>query len=590
MTPDLPRPSVTARARPDAAARLTALAFVAVGLPFCIALVRILSASGSHVYLPGDLALIELHTEQALHWHQLLGPFDRFGWNHPGPSYYYLLAVPYRLLGSGATSLFFGATLINALAAIGTVAVIRRHGGAVHALWCAVCLGVLTVQLAPGGAANITPSEGVLGAVVSPWNPTVVIFPLVLFVVLCAVAPAGSPLPLLGALIVGSFIVQTDIAATVVVMAVFTVSAVITVATVSRHRHRHRHRYRQAGRPVPESLSGQQIRRRGWWMIAGIAVLVLMWLPPLIEQLTRSPGNLTLIYRFFTSPHVGPDVRNALWSIVSVDGMVVTGPSHVMNGLLGGPPVHEPGVALATTIAVLAAGVAAVLIGTVRRWWFPVALGGLSIVGFGSAVLAGMKVVGFFFGYLVVWEVAVPVVALIGIGGLWRTVPATVAGDVAAPARDEPVVEARRVHVTAGRALLLRYGIVALAVAVSVISCARISALPPLAAVSDPHVETIVRLVQPSLRPGAPIFVGKEGPNLANTEEFIGVVVQLHALGYQPKVNAFWRSQFGSRLVSSGQERTQILLTDWTSSSAKLPGFKGRVGDIAVQLTGAAPS
>ena len=39
-----------------------------------------------------DFALLELSTDEALRGTQLLGPYSRFGWRHPGPAYFYLQA------------------------------------------------------------------------------------------------------------------------------------------------------------------------------------------------------------------------------------------------------------------------------------------------------------------------------------------------------------------------------------------------------------------------------------------------------------------------------------------------------------------
>ena len=110
--------------------------------------------------------------------------FDHNNWNHPGPTYFYLLSLVYRALGSGTRSLFVGATLLNGLAAAACVAVVRRRTTPGRALWAAVWICVLGVVLAAAGPASTTYSESVLGALVSPWNPTVVLFPLLLTLLL----------------------------------------------------------------------------------------------------------------------------------------------------------------------------------------------------------------------------------------------------------------------------------------------------------------------------------------------------------------------------------------------------------------------
>ena len=45
----------------------------------------------------------------------LVGPYSRFGWNHPGPFYFYFQAPLYALSGHKAASLYAGALAINLL-------------------------------------------------------------------------------------------------------------------------------------------------------------------------------------------------------------------------------------------------------------------------------------------------------------------------------------------------------------------------------------------------------------------------------------------------------------------------------------------
>ena len=98
---------------------LTSLAFTIVAVPFAYALLRLATAPTAHVSLPDDLALIDLHVRRALVWKQQLGVFDHNNWNHPGPAYFYLVSLVYRVLGSSARSLFIGAFAIQALCRLG---------------------------------------------------------------------------------------------------------------------------------------------------------------------------------------------------------------------------------------------------------------------------------------------------------------------------------------------------------------------------------------------------------------------------------------------------------------------------------------
>ncbi len=235
---------------------ITALAIGSVGLPFVIIVIRFLVAS-PRIYLPDDLALVDLHTRVALHWHQAVGPFDRFGWNHPGPAYYYLLATVYRIVGSGARAAFIGATLINLLAALGVVWVGRRRGGPLLALWRAACVGALELLLTVTTPGALTYSEGALGAGVSPWTATVIIVPLLLMAVLCAAAVTPSPLSFLGALLVGSFVVQTNLSAAPLVAILLVAALVAGGFVIVRH-----HGKPARGEPTAPMIRRQAIRRR----------------------------------------------------------------------------------------------------------------------------------------------------------------------------------------------------------------------------------------------------------------------------------------------------------------------------------------
>ncbi len=236
------------------------LAFGVVAVPFAVAIVRLLASPSAHLTLPDDLALIDLHTRRALVWKQQLGVFDHNNWNHPGPAYFYLQSVVYRVFGWGARSLFLGATLLNAVAALCCVGVVRRRATPARALWAAIWICVLASVLAASGTASTTYSESVLGALVSPWNPVVVIFPLLLLILLCAGAVDRSGPSLVGALLVGSYVVQTDISTLPVVAVVVAVAGAVWLVTAVRDR---------AGRPLERDTN----RRAGgpgrcWWRAA----------------------------------------------------------------------------------------------------------------------------------------------------------------------------------------------------------------------------------------------------------------------------------------------------------------------------------
>src|SRR5262245_66208172 len=75
----------------------------------------ILVARGGRPVTPvSDTAVIESYTLYASRAQLLVGPYSRYGWHHPGPLYFYLLAPVYVLAGSSSPGLNAGALLINA--------------------------------------------------------------------------------------------------------------------------------------------------------------------------------------------------------------------------------------------------------------------------------------------------------------------------------------------------------------------------------------------------------------------------------------------------------------------------------------------
>jgi hypothetical protein len=541
---------------------LTALAFTVVAIPFAYAVVRLATAPTSHLYLPDDLALIDLHVRRALVWKQQLGVFDHNNWNHPGPAYFYLVSLAYRVFGSNARSLFMGATLLNAAAALACVGVVRRRTTPARALWAALWICLLAAVLAAAGQSATTYSESVLGALVSPWNPMVVLFPLVLLVLLCAGAVDRSAASLVGALVVASYVIQTDISTGPLVVTLVGCAVVAWVVTeVLDHRHRP-----PLGSQAPVAASAPR-RVNGPWrlvlVVGGLVVLVLMWVPPVIQQITGHPGNMTLIARFFTSAHPGQSLSGTLWSVVAAAAVLVVGPSEIMTSILGGTPAHA-GLAAAVSVATVVLAVAVAVWGTRQRSRFAAGLGALTLIGCVAAVLATSHVVGFIFGYLVIWVVALPVAAVIAVGMIRVPIRSATTG--------------------------ARVALCAAAVVVGVIACVRVAAIPPLARAGDPHVGQLADLVTTHLTPGGRVAVGDAGAGTVNTqlldtEEFIGLVNVLDRAGYHPTVNAFWKAQFGPGYLSDGTEPRVVGLSTWTPTSSDKPGYVGHVGDMAVTVT-----
>ena len=379
---------------------------------------------------------------------------------------------------------------------------------------------------------------------------------------------------MLAALATGSFVVQTDISALPVVAVVGAVATLVWVATGLSDL---------IGLGVG---TGAASRRRAWldrrhWVVGpilalgSIAVVVLMWLPPVLQERSNHPGNITLIIRYFRDHH-GTYPFDVGWnSLLSVDGVLVQGPGEVMRSLLGIVVVHPVMGWVVTIVAGLAASTALVF-GIIQRNRFPIGVGLASLAGGTAVVISATHVVGLIFGYLLVWAVVLPVAALIAPGLL--AFPGHRHRHAAAPAR--PVTTSTG----------LRLALCGVAVVVCVVAVVRVVAIPPLTEASDPAVGRLAALVVPMLQPGQRVFVGDAGAGTADTklldtERFIGLVNVLDERGYLPTVNHVWKTEFGPGYQTDGHESRLVSLSTWNPASPSMAGYVGRAGDMAVTVT-----
>ena len=527
---------------------LTPVAFLAVAVPYLVALVRTMVTAGPTITLPDDLALIDLHVRRAMTLRQQLGVFDHDGWNHPGPAYFYAQSLVYRILGDRPASLFAGAVLLSGLSALAALWVVRRRTTPTRTILVSIVLCWLGIMLCAHGPGAMTYSEGPLGALVSPWNPMVVILPLFLLLLLSAASLDGSRLSVMGAALVGSLILQANISSGPLAVGLVGVAGIGGIVSL---------------------VMGRGTRRPTTWRTrslagAGTVLLVLMWIPPVIEQLTGHPGNMTQLIRYFSSHAGGQPLSAAWWALVDVAASTLVGPSQVMARLLGNQPPHAE-LGIAVLIVAVGAAAMAVVVGLRQHRRFAAGLGLVSLLSLLGLLESFSRIVGFIFGYLVVWAVVVPLAAvvavlLLGVPASWRS-----------PRWLGP----------------LRCGLAALTVAGSLAFVAAVLSIPATSSVSDPQVGRLAALVAAHLEPGEVVAVGDAGAGSASTklldvERFIGLVNELDRQGFSPKVNKVWRAQFGPGYQASGHEDASFVLETWTPSSPSTPGYVGRVGDMAL--------
>jgi hypothetical protein len=215
-------------------------------------------------WLPaGDWAVLELRTRDVgTSATPLIGPYSRFGWNHPGPLLFWLLAVPYRLSGSASGSLLFAAAVINALAVVGMAAVAWRRGGFVLLGGTAAALALVMTHLGPSFLRD-------------PWNPSVTVLPFGLLVMLCWSALEGDGAAVVASVVVGSFLVQSHVGFALLVGVLWAVAGLGFVLG-SRNRRR---------------------RRARVLVVAGV-LLALIWAPVLVDQVAGT-GNVSALLSYF---------------------------------------------------------------------------------------------------------------------------------------------------------------------------------------------------------------------------------------------------------------------------------------------------
>ena len=296
----------------------------------------------------------------------LVGVYSRFGWDHPGPLLFWILA-PFERVG-GPTGVLVGTAAINVACLTGALLVAYRRGGAAGTLWVGLLVAALCHTL---GSAFL----------IDPWNPRLPVTGLVWFFLLAWSVSVGDTAMWPWLIGVGSWEVQTHIgfAPVVVLLLAFAVFC----------------RLADRVKPAPKMAT----RATLGWRVA-LAVGVLLWAGPVIQQVRGHPGNLSAIVKYALHP-TGSNI--GLDTAVHIAGRQLSLPPPWITG-------HDT-----TFLAVLApghiwAGVAQliVLAGLGLLAWRsghtePALLAGLSLVAVIAGVIGLAKIDGLPFPYLARW-------------------------------------------------------------------------------------------------------------------------------------------------------------------------------------------
>lgn len=254
------------------ARRWLLLTLLVASAPFLPGALQFLRHGVPELLFTGDGAVLEIRTLHAAHGRQLLGPYSRFFWSHPGPAFFYLALPIYELCHQHGPGLNLFVLCANFAASIALVLTARRLRGDLFALAVAVLLVVYETLAAP------FPLSG-------EWNPMTPVLPLALLVLLCTRLGTGDLWALPPAAFVASAIVQTHLG--------FAPAAAYLLATGVLFCLRELTLVRPAAEP----------RRLLPPLAVTAGLLALLWALPVYEDLSRPDGNLRTLRLFFATAH-----------------------------------------------------------------------------------------------------------------------------------------------------------------------------------------------------------------------------------------------------------------------------------------------
>lgn len=247
---------------------------VLLAVPLVVAIVVL---AQSHWYPVLDLAQTELRIRDVASAHPpLIGLPGRIGkflqGSHPGPISFWLLWPFYEVAGASAWAMEVAAGALNVIAAVTALWIAKRRGGPVLVLGVAAALAALMRYYGPS-------------LLTQPWNPYMPMLWFVVFVlaVWSVLLDDLAMLPL--AVFAGTFCVQTHISYAALVAGLGALAVVGAGFGAWR----------------PGAPPGARARLLRWGAVA-LALGVVLWIPPVVQEITSDHGNLTIVWNYFTNP------------------------------------------------------------------------------------------------------------------------------------------------------------------------------------------------------------------------------------------------------------------------------------------------
>lgn len=282
--------------------------FALAVVPFVVAVVVLVT--GVRWFPAGDMAQAELHMRGFFGHPPLVGAAGRivsdtgFQGSHPGPSLWVAMLPVYLIGGSSSDALLAAAASVH-IASIAVILLLaHRRGGRVLTWSMAIVI------------AAVVRSAGT-DFMIEPWNPWLALLPFIVFMFLIFdlvdeilwrnrhPAPGSSRnlFTLAAAIAVGSHCVQSHAGYALLVVPPLALALLFSTAQSVRDG------------------ADPDVRRR-WWrrsspILVATGTTFFVWLPPFLDQMRRTPGNLTILLQHFGSPEEPTLGLAKSWNILS---------------------------------------------------------------------------------------------------------------------------------------------------------------------------------------------------------------------------------------------------------------------------------
>lgn len=494
------------------------------GLPLIIAGVAIAIARPDA--LPdGDIAVDEIALLRSEHFAQLVGNYSRFGWSHPGPGWFYAVDVFYAPLGSQTFGFYVGVLLLHAIFALLLVALVWRVRGALAAAVAAVLVLVYLDVI----------SASVWRTV---WPPFAPVLPMALLFPLAAWGAVRSLPAFVGALVVGSYALQSHIGTTLTVLSVWGVMTALRVLWTVWDR--------RAGR---REIWGLGEGGGGILLVGvGLVLLVALWAPVAADEISGT-HNVSQLIAFFHTPQGQHGWRESLSAVATMLGSFTSG---YVPPLQRSTWLPVPASAWITGAAYLAVLGALLITATAVRDRFVQALAVLLGVAFPVLLVSVRHAAGDIYPYFLLWMTVMPLLAAIG----WA---ALVAG------RADRLVAAG--HLRQAAALAAALVLLAPAAYLSARLTDDLQRQPSVAGVQfDSSSRAAWELTSASLRRLRRGTIVVTWPDHDRWPLAAGLVLQLVKAGWKVEVEPGWTPMFGADMRTNGSAAAELVVTDATLS------------------------